>query len=72
VADDAQQLQVIAPKGDITGVLTKVTFLLTCVGKPIIINSFHGGRKGLESLYLVLLFADESPKSFLESNEIEI
>jgi len=45
-------------------------FLLTYVEKPIIINSFHRGRRGW-NLWINLLFAGESPGQSLESNVIE-
>src|ERR1019366_1139840 len=38
------KLQVAAPKGDTQKRAAEAIFLLTCTGKPIIINSFHRGR----------------------------
>jgi hypothetical protein len=62
--------QVAVHKGDMPTGTTESTLLLTNREKPIIINSFHGGR-GARICGLGFLFADESPARFLESKKIE-
>jgi len=49
------QPQAVVYKGDIKYRGVEPSFLLTYIEKPIIINSFHGGRGGLESVVWVPL-----------------
>jgi hypothetical protein len=52
----AAQPQLPLPKGDIPNGAPKPTFLLTYIEKPIIINSFHGGRGAIILPYGFSLF----------------